>query len=733
MTFRSGPLRAGSALALLLLSGGCLSAPGAPTATSAPAPAPARNVEIVRDRWGIAHINGRTDADAVFGMIYAQAEDDFPRIERNYLVALGRLAEAEGEEAIWQDLRQRLFVSEEALQRDFAASPEWLQRLMVAWADGLNHYLATHPEVRPQVLTRFEPWMALSFTEGSIGGDIESISLPNLRALYGGERQSAAAAQGPRPEAPQGSNGFAISPSRSATGNALLLINPHTSFYFRAEQQVTSGEGLNAYGAATWGQFFIYQGFNERLGWMHTSSNIDNVDEFAVRIERRGDRIVYPFGAEQRLVTATPVTIAYRTAGGGRATRTFTTYRTHHGPVVREEGGRWVATALMHRPIPALMQSFGRTKARSLAEFMAVAALKANSSNNTVYADADGNIAFLFPQFLPRRDDRFDYTRPVDGNDPATGWRDLHELSELPSVLNPATGWVQNTNNWPFSAAGPNSPRRDAYPRYVDRLGENYRGMAAVRLLQGERRFTLETLRDAAYDPYMPGFARLVPLLVQAHEALPAGDPLKARLSDQIALLRAWDFRWGMDSEATSLAVHWGNALNDIARAGPPQPGFPFTQVLEERTTPRQKLEALAAATATLEQSFGRWRIAWGEINRFQRLTGDIRQPHSDTGPSLPVGFAPGPWGSLASFTGPRTQGARRFYGSVGNSFVATVEFGPRVRAKAISAGGQSGNPASPHFSDQAALYARGELRDVLFYPADVARNAERRYRPAQR
>src|SRR4030095_3328688 len=139
--------------------------------------AQADRVTITRDDWGIAHVHGKSDPDAVFGMIYAQAEDDFPRIEANYLTNLGRTAEAEGEKAIWQDLRARLYVSEPELKAHYAASPDWLKKLMTAWAAGRNYYLATHPNVRPRVLTRFEPWMALSFTEGSIGGDIERIDL----------------------------------------------------------------------------------------------------------------------------------------------------------------------------------------------------------------------------------------------------------------------------------------------------------------------------------------------------------------------------------------------------------------------------------------------------------------------------------------------------------------------------------------------------------------------------
>jgi acyl-homoserine-lactone acylase len=369
----------------------------------------ARNVVITRDDWGIAHVRGQSDADAVFGMIYAQAEDDFNRIETNYLTHLGRLAEAEGERAIWSDLRMRLFLDHDDLKARYASAPAWLRRLATAWADGLNFYLAEHPETRPRVLTRFEPWMVMSFTEGSIGADFERVPLGPLEAFYSGRGRALAAATPPDDE-PRGSNGIAIAPAITQNGRALLLINPHTSFFFRSEHQVTSGEGLNAYGAATWGQFFIYQGFNDRLGWMHTTSGLDVVDEFAERVQERGGRITYRHGAAERPVETRSVTIAYRAADGSQARRTFQTYRTHHGPITREENGRWIATALMHRPVEALSQAFLRTKARDFASFQRALEFRANSSNNTLYADADGNIAYLHPQFIPRRNDALDYT-----------------------------------------------------------------------------------------------------------------------------------------------------------------------------------------------------------------------------------------------------------------------------------------------------------------------------------
>ncbi|MDG2535574.1 penicillin acylase family protein [Sphingomonas sp. HITSZ_GF] len=696
--------------------------------------AQAARVTITRDDWGVAHINGKTDADAVFGMIYAQAEDDFNRIETNYLVSLGRLAEAEGEGAIWQDLRQRLFVDPEVLKADYAKSPAWLRTLMQAWADGLNYYLATHPQVKPRVLTHFEPWMALSFSEGSIGGDIERVPLSQLEAFYGKQRVAMTDAEkGLVFKEPQGSNGAAIAPGHTRDGHALLLINPHTSFFFRAEQQVTSGEGLNAYGAATWGQFFIYQGFNAKAGWMHTSSGVDNVDEFAETIVSNvpGDRF-YRYGSETRPLAVKRITLSYRAADGSQAQRSFTTWATHHGPIVREADGKWIAFALMNKPVEALQQSFLRTKTSDYASFLKVAELKANSSNNTLFADSKGEIAFLMPQFMPVRDDRFDYRKPVDGSDPATDWKGLHSLASLPQVVNPKNGWAYNVNNWPWTAAGADSPRAADYPRYFDQAGENPRGAHALQVLNARRDFTPETLRQAAYDSFLPAFDRLLPGLVAAWEKLPDGDARKAKLAEPVALLKGWDRRWSATSTATSLAVFWGEALWAPGAAPAKAAGLSVWDWMAERASDAQRIDALAAAVDRLAQDFGNWQVPWGEINRFQRNDGAVVQKFDDARPSIPVPFASAQWGSLASFGAARYPGTKRYYGTRGNSFVATVEFGPKVKAWAVSAGGESGDPASKHFADQAGRYAAGDLRPVYFYPDDLKGHVERVYRPGR-
>ena len=711
----------------------CVTSPGFAAGDGARWDAEAAQTEIIRDDWGIAHIHGKTDADAVFGMSYAQAEDDFNRVESNYITALGRSAEVEGEKAIWKDLRQKLFIDPQVLQADYAGSPDWLKALMNAWADGLNYYLAKHPHVKPKLIAQFEPWMALAFSEGSIGGDIEQIKLTELENFYGKRKLGMTDDErGFVFHEPGGSNGIAIAPSDARDGHALLLINPHTTFFFRSELQVTSDEGLNVYGAVTWGQFFVYQGFNAHAGWMHTSTGADNVDEFAEDIVAKAGKFYYRYGKDLRPLVSKTIAVPYRTAAGGQATRTFTTYSTSHGPIVREADGKWIGISLMNKPVAALEQSFLRTKATDYASYMKIAELKANSSNNTVFADSRGEIALLLPQFMPKRDDRFDYTKPVDGADPATDWQGLTPLGALPHVLNPSTGWLFNVNDWPYSAAGADSPKSQDYPKYMDTAGENPRGSHASLLLTNQHKFTLESLLAAAFDPYLPAFARLIPKLVEAYDGTPGNDPLKARLKDQIALLRDWDFRWSDHSLATSLAVFWGDTLWDETIRDADAESMATYDFMADRATPAEKLKALDEASDRLRKDFGDWRVPWGEINRFQRVADAIEPTFRDSDPSIPVPFVSSRWGSLASFGAHRYPGTKRYYGTKGNSFVAVVEFGPKIRALAVTAGGESGDPTSPHFNDEAMRYARGELRPVHFYPADLEGHIESRYRPGE-
>ena len=698
----------------------------------------AANVTIIRDDWGIAHVYGKTDADAVFGMIYAQAEDDFNRVETNYLNSLGRLAEAEGESKIYQDLRQKLFIDPADLKKDYDASPDWLKKLMNAWADGLNFYLARHPGVKPRVITKFEPWMALSFSEGSIGGDIERVNLAQLESFYGkvpvAQAQLHYAGDDDEIEEPRGSNGIAIAPSNTADHHALLLINPHTSFYFRSELQMASDEGLDAYGAVTWGQFFVYQGFSNRAGWMHTSSGVSQLSFYLETVKEMHypdapARMAYKWGGEFDTFDEKQITVRYKT-DSGMDEKQFTAYYSMHGPVIGESGGKWLTIHLMNEPVKALTQSYSRTKSKNYKDFRQIMELHTNSSNNTIFADADGDIAYFHGNFIPRRDASFDWTKPVDGSNPATEWQGLLSVDETPHLLNPASGWLYNSNNWPWSAAGPSSPKKENFPSYVETGGESARGLHAIRVLHDNKDFTLNSLMSAAYDSYLTWFEKPIPCLVKAWDDASAGDPIKTKVAGQIDALRNWDLRWTVDSVPTSLAVFWGENIQKRIGADARKSGIFMSDYICTKTSPDVLLQSLSEASDRLVGDFGTWKTPWGDINRFQRLNDEIAPSFNDSGSSIPVGFTSAIWGSLASFGARPYPGTKKWYGTSGNSFVAVVEFGDKVHAMAVTAGGESGDPSSKHFDDEAQRYSTGRLREVYYYRDQLQGHTEREYHP---
>ena len=699
----------------------------------------AQQVSITRDTYGVPHIYGKTDADAVFGLLYTQCEDDFDRVEMNYLDAIGRLAEVEGEAALAHDLRARLFMDSTQAIAIYKKAPVEMKKLLDAFAAGTNYYLATHPTVKPKLLRRFQPWMPLMFSEGSIGGNISVVSVERLKAFYSQKKSTSWINSDfeKKEREPVGSNGFAIAPGKSASGNALLLINPHTSFYFRSEVQMVSQQGLNAYGAVTWGQFFVYQGFNQNCGWMHTSSQADSMDEYLETIEKKNGAFFYKYGGKLRPVKVEKVSLPYRD-GTKILRRAYTMYRTHHGPIVGQKAdNQWVAVRMMNEPLAALQQSYLRTKATGYASFQEVMKLNGNASNNTVFADSKGSIAYWHGNFMPKRDAKFDWSQPVDGSNPATEWKGFHGVNELVQVHNPASGFVQNCNSTPYTAAGTSSPAPAKFPTYMAPDAENYRGLNAVRVLSRKPSFTLDTLIAAANDPHLTAFDEMLPPLLTAYQPTSAEKTTAPALVEAIEVLRAWNHNYSKTSVAQTVAIYWAERLLAKARARVPsaQPQLDyisFTKFALANTSPAEKITVLTEALDDLTREFGTWKTAWGDLNRFQRLTGNIQETYDDQKPSLPVAFTSSSWGSLAAFGARAYPGTKKRYGAVGNSFVAVVEFGPRIKARSVVTGGQSSRPGMAHFTDQAELFTNGSFKEVRFYPEDVKANAEKTYHPGE-
>jgi len=696
--------------------------------------AQAKKVSIIRDNWGIAHVYGKTDADAVFGLLYAQCEDDFKRVELNYVEKLGRLAEINGESSLFNDLQIRLLIDTSEAIADYQKAQPWLKKLLDAHAAAINFYMYKNPKVKPALLKRFKPWYALLWTDGSIGAiNTADLTLTELKKFYSGDYSKTAYVPIIKDQH-SGSNGFAFAPSLTESGNSILYINPHTTFYFRPEIQMQSEEGLNAYGAVTWGQFFIYQGFNEFCGWMHTSNNIDIADMYAEKITKNDKGLFYEYDKKQLPVIQKKQTIKYL-EGGSLKTKTFTTYFTNKGPIMAARDGKWISLKSKNRNTASLVQSWIRTKSKSFEEYQKAMDLKANASNNTVYADAKGNIAYWHGNFIPIRDTKYNWTEVVDGSISATAWKGLHPVKESVHLYNPPNGWLQNCNSTPFSVAGKNSPIKANYPTYMAPDGENFRGVAANRLLNRPIKYTLDQVIATGYDPYMPAFEILIPALLKAYAQLPQSDPMIEELKRPIAILKNWDYRSGENSIATTLAMEWAPRLNSAVRRIYINPGekdqVEGTTEFAASARPNEFLEPLKATLADLNKRFGNWEIAWGEVNRYQRLTGAVTEKYDDAQPSIPIGFGSAAWGQLGSYISSQFKTNKR-YGYSGNSFVCAVEFGPRVKAKSILAGGNSGHPNSKHFNDQALMYSKGQFKDVLFYKEDVLKNAERTYKPGE-
>ncbi len=694
----------------------------------------ASNVTIIRDNYGVPHIYGKTDADAVFGLMYAQCEDDYPRIEMNYLEKLGKLSIVKGSSEIYNDLLIRMLIDENDAKKDYEQSPAWMKKLCTAWADGLNYYLDKHPSLTHHI-EKYLPWYPFLWTDGSIGAiNTAGFNATDLKNIY------------PDPSTPMsyiekdeeiltGSNGFAFSPGITASKNAILYINPHVTFYFRPEVHMVSEEGLNVYGAVTWGQFFIYQGFNEHCGWMHTSSGVDAADSYIEKLEKKNEKWYYKYNGQLKPVTEKLVEIHF-TLNNQVFHKLFTVLYTHHGPVMAKKGDQYFSVRSDNRLANGLIQCWQRTKSNSFAAFKKTLDLKGNISNNTFYADAEGNIAYWHGNRVPKRDPKFDWNKPVDGTISATEWKGYHEIKDIVQSINPPNGWLQNCNSTPYTVAGINSPKRNNYPAYMAPDGENFRGLNAVRVLSEQKDYTIDKVIAAGYDRRLTAFEILIPALVKAYETSNSKVDY-SYLSVPILTLKKWDFRCDENSVATTLAVYFGQQVTSAISAqtipGNNKADFvDLTKYFAANAKSEDLLSAFSEVINILKRNAGDWNIPWGQINRFQRISRDIDNKFDDSQPSMPVGYVSSTWGMLPSYTSRVFPNTKKRYGVNGNSFICAVEFGKRIKAKSLLAGGESGDPNNPHFFDQGLMYSKGQFKDVLFYKEDVLKNATKTYHPGE-
>ncbi len=694
----------------------------------------AKQITIIRDEWDIPHIYGKTDADAVFGLLYAQCEENFPQIEKNFLEMLGRTAEMEGPKAIYDDLMMRLIQDSTAAIKDFEQSPEWFKNLLQAHADGINYYLFTHPEVHPKVITYFKPWYHLMWTDGSVSPTKSAgIHSTDVEKFYGNNLNTSAFTPSPamnfdmEEKTLRGSNGFAIAPMHSKSGNAMLYINPHVPFYFRSEMHMSSEEGLNVYGAVTWGQMFIYQGFNEKCGWMHTSSYADVADVYEEKVSSKNGKWNYEYDKQSYQVGTRTIPVQY-VENGLVKTKSFITYKTKHGPVMTSKNNKWLSLQENNRSLSALMECWIRTKANNIETYKKALSLLANNSNNTVYADANGNIAYWHGNFMPKRNPNYDYSLPVDGSTSATNWKGIHTLDQIVQSINPVNGWLQNCNATPYAVAGVNSPKATDYPAYMAPDGQNGRGVNAIALLSKVDKINLDELIKIGYNKHLSAFDMLLPGFINYTKTI----SLNNQQQKAINYLANWNHDADTNSIATTIAIEF--ATKWALEIAPPATEEAGTQIIKKyermisEVPDERKLQILDSTLAQLIKIHGIWELPWGKINRYQRVNPGAY--FDDIATSIAVGQTSSKWGQLPAFESKRLDNTKNRYGYSGNSFIAAVSFGKILEAKTIITGGQRRFADSKHFTDQAQMYIDGNFKTIHFYKADVLAHKVTSYKP---
>jgi acyl-homoserine-lactone acylase len=577
----------------------------------------ARTVTIYRDTYGVPHVFGRTDASTVFGFAYAQAEDNFWRVEENFIHALGRASEVYGERSLEEDRLNRALEIPKLARAEYSRLDPHMRSLCDAFAAGFNYYLLRNPEVRPRLLTKFEPWYTLAFIrynyyQNGFARD------PSLRRT---KLQTAHAGNDLKQHT--GSNGWVIGPSKSATGHAMLFINPHLPFFGSGqvyEGHVHSDEGWNFTGYTRFGFPLPYVGHNENGGWVSTDNAADLVDVYMETFDDPARPLAYKYGKGYRLATERVEEIQVKTATG-LETRKFTMRKTHHGPILGARDGKLLSIRMAKLEGDGwLREWYDMTRAKSLAAMKRAMTPLNMLFGNVMYADRQGNTWYLYNGAVPKRDTRFDWTKPVDGSDPATEWQGYHTIDELPQLTNPKTGWMQNCNTTPFLLTSDGNPDPKQFPKYMVQEGDNPRGAISREILAGKATFTFDEWTRLAFDTRVMSVGRRLPGLLTALKQRLDNFPQNeesSRLREVYDELSRWNHRSTNDSVAMTIFSLWHDRVS--------------------RDENLNVFTALTETLNTLQRDFGTWKVEWGELNRLQRRDESRNEDFQDANPSIAV------------------------------------------------------------------------------------------------
>jgi len=665
----------------------------------------AKSVTIYRDNYGVPHVYGPTDASCVFGYAYASAEDNFWQIEDSYIRALGRASEVYGAKTLDDDRLVRALEISRLAKAEYDRATPAIKQMDEAFADGLNYFLARNPQVKPRLITHFEPWHIYAFNRYAL----YYLFIFRKSGLQPREINSVMQSQG--------SNMWAVMPSKSADGHALLFINPHQPFFGPGqwyEGHVHSDEGWDMSGASFFGSGFPTIGHNAVLGWSHTVNEPDIVDVYEEMFDNPTDPLAYRYDGSYRHATEWKDTIKV-TTDSGMVDRTFTFRKTHHGPIVAKRNGKPLAVKMAKFEEGGQIDEwYAMSKSRNFEEFKKAMSAVAVPMFNAVYADHEGNIFYVYNGAVPKRSAKFDWSKPVDGSTSETEWQGYHTFNELPQVTNPKSGFVQNCNSTPFATTVFGNPDASEYPRYMVGESDTARARISRRILYNKDKFTFDEWAQAGFDTYVIEAETEIPRLVEAWEK-----QRPAKLAEPVAELRNWDHVSTVKSVPMTLYLLWHEK----------QYGTAVIPAAKPKEDPLQSLEEVMS---DLQKNYGTWQVPFGDLNRLERRQSGGEQPFDDRAESLPVAGGPGDVGIVFNFYARPEKGEKRRYGVAGHSFISVVDFGPQVQARSILVFGENSDPHSKHYFDQSEMYAQQKFKPAWFSLADIKAHAERTYHPGE-
>lgn len=674
-------------------------------ARAGPAEQMAKSVTIYRDNYGVPHIFGPTDASCVFGYAYASAEDNFWQIEDSYIRSLGRASEVYGERTLDDDRLVRALEIPKLAKDEYDRATPGMKQLDDAFADGLNYFLARNPQVKPRLINHFEPRYIYAFNRYA------------LYYLFIFRKSGLQPREISNVMESQGSNMWAVMPSKSADGHALLFINPHQPFFGPGqwyEGHVHSDEGWDMSGASFFGSGFPTIGHNEFLGWSHTVNEPDIVDVYEETFDNPNDPLAYRYDGAYRHATEWKETIKVKT-DNGLVDRTFTFRKTHHGPIVAKRNGKPLAVKMAKFEEGGQIDEwYAMSKSRNFEEFKKAMSAVAVPMFNAVYADRDGNIFYVYNGAVPKRSTKFDWSKPVDGSTSETEWQGYHTFNELPQVTNPKSGFVQNCNSSPFTTTVFGNPDASEFPKYMVGEPDNARARISRRILYNKDKFTFDEWAKAGFDTYVIQAETEIPRLVEAWEK-----QRPAKLADAVTELRNWDHVSTVKSVPMTLFLLWHEKQYGTA-------------VIPAAKPKEDPLQSLDEVLSDLEKNFGTWQVPYGDLNRLERRQSGGEQPFDDAVQSLPVAGGPGDVGIVFNFYARPEKGEKRRYGVAGHSFISVVDFSPQVQARSILVFGENSDPHSKHYFDQSEIYAQEKFKPAWFSLADIKAHAERTYHPGE-